>query len=108
MNQTPSPRNLSDRTELAIREVVGGRRSGLGAALLFAGPAVMASIAYMDPGNFATNFAAGAVISVFALVRFACAPMAGRFVNRFGSAAGAPETGANERPEFALSDGPIK
>ncbi len=31
-----------------------------------------------------SDFAAGAVISVFALVRFACAPMAGRFVNRFG------------------------
>jgi MFS family permease len=31
-----------------------------------------------------TNFAAGAVISAFALVRFASAPMAGRFVNRFG------------------------
>ena len=60
MNQTPSPGNLSDRTELAIREVVGGRRSGLGAALLFAGPAVIASIAYMDPGNFATNIQAGA------------------------------------------------
>ncbi|MGA2492407.1 MAG: Nramp family divalent metal transporter [Roseiarcus sp.] len=60
MNQTPSPRNLSDRTELAIREVVGGRRSGLGAALLFAGPAVISSIAYMDPGNFATNIQAGA------------------------------------------------
>ena len=60
MNQTPSPRNLSDRTELAIREVVGGRRGGLGAALLFAGPAVISSIAYMDPGNFATNIQAGA------------------------------------------------
>jgi MFS transporter, DHA1 family, multidrug resistance protein len=31
-----------------------------------------------------SNFAAGAVISVFALVRFASAPVAGRFVNRFG------------------------
>jgi MFS transporter, DHA1 family, multidrug resistance protein len=31
-----------------------------------------------------TNFAAGAVVSVFALVRFASAPVAGRFVNRFG------------------------
>jgi len=60
MNWTPSPRNLSDRTELAIREVVGGRRGGLGAALLFAGPAVISSIAYMDPGNFATNIQAGA------------------------------------------------
>ena len=28
--------------------------------LLFAGPAVIASIAYMDPGNFATNIQAGA------------------------------------------------
>ena len=27
---------------------------------LFAGPAVVASIAYMDPGNFATNIGAGA------------------------------------------------
>jgi manganese transport protein len=60
MNRATSPPNLSDRTELAIREVVGGRRSGLGAALLFAGPAVIASIAYMDPGNFATNIQAGA------------------------------------------------
>jgi MFS family permease len=31
-----------------------------------------------------TNFAAGAVISVFALVRFASAPVAGRLVNRMG------------------------
>jgi DHA1 family multidrug resistance protein-like MFS transporter len=31
-----------------------------------------------------TNFAAGAVISVFALVRFASAPIAGRLVNRIG------------------------
>ena len=31
-----------------------------------------------------SNFAAGAVISVFALVRFASAPLAGRFVNRYG------------------------
>ena len=60
MNRATTPPNLSDRTELAIREVVGGRRSGLGAALLFAGPAVIASIAYMDPGNFATNIQAGA------------------------------------------------
>ena len=29
-------------------------------AVLFAGPAVVASIAYMDPGNFATNIQAGA------------------------------------------------
>ncbi len=40
--------------------MLAGRRGGLRAALAFAGPAVIASIAYMDPGNFATNIQAGA------------------------------------------------
>jgi len=40
--------------------VLAGRRSGLRAYLAFVGPAVVASIAYMDPGNFATNIQAGA------------------------------------------------
>ena len=51
---------LSERTLAAIREVLAGRRQGPGVMLLFAGPAVIASIAYMDPGNFATNIQAGA------------------------------------------------
>ena len=51
---------LSDRTDAAIRDVLAGRRRGPRSALLFAGPAVVASIAYMDPGNFATNIQAGA------------------------------------------------
>jgi manganese transport protein len=52
-------RNLSDRTDAAIRDVLAGRRRGARSAFLFAGPAVIASIAYMDPGNFATNIQAG-------------------------------------------------
>ncbi|MBZ9714545.1 Nramp family divalent metal transporter [Deinococcus multiflagellatus] len=36
-----------------------GRR-GLGRVLPFLGPAVVASVAYMDPGNFATNIQGGA------------------------------------------------
>jgi manganese transport protein len=52
--------SLSERTVLAGREVFLGRRRGLLAMLPFAGPAVIASIAYMDPGNFATNIQAGA------------------------------------------------
>lgn len=52
--------SVSDRTRLAIEEVLSGRRRGPMSALLFAGPAVIASIAYMDPGNFATNIQAGA------------------------------------------------
>ena len=52
--------SLTERTVLAGREVFLGRRRGLRAFLPFAGPAVIASIAYMDPGNFATNIQAGA------------------------------------------------
>ena len=51
---------LSERTTLAMREVLSGQRRGPAAVMLFAGPAVVASIAYMDPGNFATNIQAGA------------------------------------------------
>jgi len=53
--------NLSDRAALAIGEALRGKPAGrMATALLFAGPAVVASIAYMDPGNFATNVQAGA------------------------------------------------
>jgi manganese transport protein len=51
---------MTDRTALAIHEALRGRRVGVRSSLLFAGPAVVASIAYMDPGNFATNIQAGA------------------------------------------------
>ncbi len=50
----------SARTVEAGRAAIEGRRSGLAAFLPFAGPAIVASIAYMDPGNFATNIEAGA------------------------------------------------
>ncbi|WP_293720868.1 Nramp family divalent metal transporter [Stappia sp.] len=40
--------------------VLSGERRGISGRLLFAGPAVIASIAYVDPGNFATNIQAGA------------------------------------------------
>jgi manganese transport protein len=41
-------------------ETLRGERRGLRGFLPFAGPAVIASVAYMDPGNFATNIQAGA------------------------------------------------
>ena len=50
---------LTERTVEGIREVLGGKVRWH-SPLLFAGPAVIASIAYMDPGNFATNIQAGA------------------------------------------------
>ncbi len=52
--------NLSQRTAAAGREALTGQRRGLRAFLPFVGPAVIASIAYVDPGNFATNIQAGA------------------------------------------------
>jgi manganese transport protein len=52
--------SLSERTVTMARDVLAGRRRGLRSYIVFAGPAVVASIAYMDPGNFATNIQAGA------------------------------------------------
>jgi manganese transport protein len=51
---------LSERTVATAQQALAGQRYGVGATLAFAGPAVIASIAYMDPGNFATNIQAGA------------------------------------------------
>jgi manganese transport protein len=57
----PAPHQaLSDRTRFAVSEVLAGRRHGLRAMLPFFGPALVASVAYIDPGNFATNIQAGA------------------------------------------------
>ncbi|MFM0197941.1 Nramp family divalent metal transporter [Paraburkholderia strydomiana] len=52
------PKTLTERTASAIRERLEGR--GARVLLPFFGPAVVVSIAYMDPGNFATNIQAGA------------------------------------------------
>jgi manganese transport protein len=59
MSETGTLRNWSDRTSFAAGEALAGRRSGLRAFLPFFGPAIIASVAYMDPGNFATNIQAG-------------------------------------------------
>jgi len=57
---TARPESLSERTVARARQVLAGQRGGLRAYLAFAGPAVIVSIAYIDPGNFATNIQAGA------------------------------------------------
>ncbi|MEZ5790805.1 MAG: Nramp family divalent metal transporter [Nitratireductor sp.] len=57
--QRVSPGGLTGRTNTEIRAVLDGKRRGVRAMLPFFGPAVIASIAYMDPGNFATNIQAG-------------------------------------------------
>jgi len=47
-------------TSAALGEALAGRRSRLAMGWLFTGPAVVVSIAYIDPGNFAANIQAGA------------------------------------------------
>jgi manganese transport protein len=53
-------RTLSDQTVAAARAALSARRGSMLGRVAFVGPAVIASIAYMDPGNVATNIQAGA------------------------------------------------
>jgi manganese transport protein len=52
--------SLTARTMSNAQDVLSGQGGGWRRYLAFAGPAIIASIAYMDPGNFATNIQAGA------------------------------------------------
>ncbi|HEX6967277.1 MAG TPA: Nramp family divalent metal transporter [Micromonosporaceae bacterium] len=47
-------------TVIAAQQALAGKRRGLRAVMPFLGPAFIACVAYVDPGNFATNVAAGA------------------------------------------------
>ena len=55
-------RNADAATVAAATDVLAGGRSrrGIWRILPFLGPAVVASVAYMDPGNFATTIQGGA------------------------------------------------
>jgi manganese transport protein len=55
-----NPTDPHPKLQTAARESISGRRRGLLAVLPFLGPAFIASIAYIDPGNFATNIQGGA------------------------------------------------
>jgi manganese transport protein len=55
------PPGMTLRTTATVRDVLAGRRRGLFAMLALGGPAVVTSVAYVDPGNFATNIQAGAM-----------------------------------------------
>src|SRR5581483_5659870 len=56
----PVDLRAAGRTVRAGYEALEGKRRGLRAALPFIGPAFIACVAYIDPGNFATNIASGA------------------------------------------------
>jgi len=47
-------------TSIAAKQALAGERRGLRAVVPFLGPAFIACVAYVDPGNFATNMAGGA------------------------------------------------
>jgi manganese transport protein len=51
----PGETRLTDAAE----RVLSGERRGVRAVLPFLGPAFIAAVAYVDPGNFATNMAGG-------------------------------------------------
>jgi manganese transport protein len=55
LERAPEERGLA----AAARATLDGRRHGLRALLPFLGPAFVASVAYIDPGNFATNIQGG-------------------------------------------------
>ena len=57
--KTPYDTTIDDKLS-ALSRGAAGRYYGLSSVWLFTGPAVIASVAYMDPGNFATNIQAGA------------------------------------------------
>lgn len=56
----PSWGASTQRTVANAGRVLRGERAGWRAVFPFAGPAIIASVAYIDPGNFATNIQAGA------------------------------------------------
>jgi manganese transport protein len=60
MDDSTTHHLTTERAVSAGRAVLAGERHGLRAFLPFLGPAVIASVAYMDPGNFAVNIEAGA------------------------------------------------
>ncbi|MCY2929983.1 MAG: Nramp family divalent metal transporter [Planctomycetota bacterium] len=65
MSQTPSNTSVKSADQAAVTaavEVLSGqtRRGGLGRLWPFLGPAFVASVAYVDPGNYATNLESGA------------------------------------------------
>ena len=59
---TVKPAEKESRTIRSATDVLTGqsKKSGLARLLPFLGPAFIASVAYMDPGNFATNIQGGA------------------------------------------------
>ncbi|WP_019009346.1 Nramp family divalent metal transporter [Deinococcus aquatilis] len=62
MSSAPTPTSLDERLNAEAVSILANtsKRRGLARLTPFLGPAFIASVAYMDPGNFATNIQGGA------------------------------------------------
>ena len=62
MPTAPTPTRSDALTIQSAKDILDGNqhKSRLARLLPFLGPAFIASVAYVDPGNFATNIQAGA------------------------------------------------
>lgn len=60
LNLPASRASLSGRTTAQAEAALNGRVGGIRKILPFVGPAFIAAVAYIDPGNFATNIQSGA------------------------------------------------
>ncbi|MGI9147928.1 MAG: Nramp family divalent metal transporter, partial [Chloroflexota bacterium] len=60
MRDNDRPSSFDAATVRAAQVALAGKRPGIGGLWPFVGPAFIASIAYVDPGNFATNIQSGA------------------------------------------------
>ncbi len=88
---TPAPPSEHDHGALAMRaaiaEPAASRRGPLG-ALPFLGPAFVAAVAYVDPGNFATNIAGGATFGYTLLWVILAANLMGMLVQNLSAKVG--------------------
>ena len=90
----------------AARRSLEGKRRGLSRLWPFLGPAFVASIAYIDPGNFATNIASGAQFGYLLLWVVLAANLIGMVVQTQSAKLGIA-TGKN-LPELCRQEFPRK
>jgi manganese transport protein len=90
----------------AARRSLDGHRRGLSRLWPFLGPAFVASVAYIDPGNFATNIAAGAQFGYLLLWVVLAANLIGMVVQTQSAKLGIA-TGKN-LPELCRQEFPRK
>jgi manganese transport protein len=82
------------RVARAAHRSLRNERGGLRAVWPFLGPAFIASVAYVDPGNFATNFASGARYGYLLLWVIVAANLVGMLIQSLSAKLGIA-TGSN-------------